>query len=74
MIEQENNIEQAVKVLKSYINTYPHQAGYKDYSLETYINDILYGLAISINSDYSFAEGSRKFELELKEYLGKDND
>ncbi len=70
MIKQENNIEEAVKVLQSYINTYPHQAGYKGYALSTYIDDILYGLAISINPDrYSFTNGYHKFKLELKEYL-----
>ena len=71
MFEQPD-IEKAVKYLSDYITTYTKQSQYKNYDVKTYIDDILYGLGVSINEDeFSFASGFKKFKNELRQHLDR---
>lgn len=64
------DIENAVKYLAKYIATYDRQHGYTEYGAKTYIDDVLYGLGVSLNDkEFSFANGFQKFKQELKKYL-----
>lgn len=70
---RQRRIESAVAYLREFMNTYDQQQGYSDYSDETYINDVLYGLGVSLSKEYQFAGGFRKFRALLKEHLEKGN-
>lgn len=61
----------AWEYIHQYIETYPTQDGWEDYTDEIYIDDLLYGLGVSIDEDkYSYAEGFRKFKDRLRAHLG----
>ena len=61
---------EAVKILHDYWNTYDKQSGYKNYHLDTFIDDALYGLGIAIDkSQFEFAGGYEKFKSILREHL-----
>ncbi len=50
--------------------TYSNQEGYQNYSLETFLNDALYGIGLAIDeSKYREAQGFDQFKKELIEYL-----
>ena len=68
---KENSIKEAVGYLIGYIATYPNQPGYEDYHLETLINDVLYGLGVSISDDYRCADGFEKWKDRLRVHLEK---
>ena len=70
----EFNCEKAVKYLQSYINTYPVQYNYEKYGVETFIDDIIYGLGVAIDEDeYEYASGFDSFKKRLvKHFLGTD--
>jgi hypothetical protein len=69
-LKNEGGMVEAVKYLQNYLNTYTDQQGYEDYSVNTYVDDILYGLGVSINSKkYAFATGFSEFKKDLKQYL-----
>lgn len=71
---KEIDIEKAVKFLKGYMNTYPEQFRYETFSDKTYIDDILYGLGVSISkTKYSYAQGFRDFKKDLIEYLKNES-
>jgi len=64
------DMEKAVKHLTNYMATYDKQHGYKEYDTKTYIEDVLYGLAVSLNQkEFSCANGLQKFKQELRQYL-----
>lgn len=69
MTTRKKRIESAVKYLREYMNTYDQQIGYADYSDRTYIDDVLYGLGVSLSKEYQFAGGYRKFKALLLEHL-----
>jgi hypothetical protein len=66
-------MEKAVAYLTKFMATYDQQHGYQDYSDETYINDVLYGLGVSLSDEYQFAGGFRKWRAKLLEHLQKGN-
>lgn len=61
---------EAVEYLAHYMDTYNQQTGYEGYETITYLNDVLYGLGVSINKDkYSFAPGFAQFKRDLVEFI-----
>ncbi len=69
MFEQPN-MKEAVKYLVNYMVTYDKQPEYLDYDARIYVDDVLYGLGVSLNKkEFSFARGFQKFKKELKRYL-----
>ena len=70
MTKKQKRVERVVKRLQEYMNTYNEQVGYLDYSDETIIKDVLYGLGIALRPKHNaWATGFRKFKEELKKYL-----
>ena len=66
----EFDIDNAIDYLQKYIDTYKSQQGYKKYTLDTYVDDILYGLGVSISSKhYSFLRGFLLFKAKLQEHM-----
>jgi hypothetical protein len=80
-------IKAAFNLLKNYIDTYTEQHCWESYSKEIWINDILYGLGLSLGTKkheantrdngteenvYRFANGFNKFKLELIEMFDKE--
>lgn len=64
------NIEKATKALQDYMNTYDKQYGYKEYSEECFINDILYGLGIALDpKKYRYADGFSLFKQKLSKFI-----
>jgi len=55
--------------LRNYVNSYDEQHGYQDYSEKTWINDILYGLGVSLSDEYRLAIGFEKFKERLRKEL-----
>lgn len=63
------SIHTALEYLKNYIGTYDQQF-IDNYSVETWIEDILYGLGMSIDpNNHRWARGHRLFKEKLIEYL-----
>jgi hypothetical protein len=60
----------AVAKLQAYMNTYTQQEGYQDYADKTYVDDVLYGLGLSLNAiDYTAADGFDRFKAYLRLHL-----
>lgn len=64
-------MRERVAYLKDYVGTYDSQAHYEDYSDKTYVDDILYGLGLSMTglTDYTGAGGYERFKQYLREHL-----
>ena len=66
-------MKRMVARLKKYMDTYDSQSGYLNYSDKTFIEDVIYGLALAMGpKKFQFAQGQRKFKKFLAQYL-KDN-
>jgi hypothetical protein len=60
-----------VASLQRYIATYDAQQGYMDYTDETLIDDVIYGLGCAIDEDrYKMAPGFRRFKDQIRKHLG----
>lgn len=69
---RQKRMEKAVKYLQHYMATYSNQECYRDYSEETLIDDVLYGLGVALGRKrYSFAPGFEKFKARLIKHLSK---
>ena len=73
-INQPNGINDSLQVFQNFVGTYHTQAGWEEYNDTTYIEDMLYGLAISLNPKYKFANGFRVFKYDLIKYLSAQDD
>ncbi len=63
-------MREAVKSLSNYWVTYSDQKGYEHYSLDTLLDDCLYGIGIAVGpEEYKFANGYGKFKADLKAWL-----
>lgn len=63
----------AVAQLQGYVGTYDTQLHYQDYTDKTYVDDMLYGIGLSMQhlmpSDFSGAGGYERFKQYLREHL-----
>lgn len=66
---ERKRMKAAVAYLQKYMATYDKQAHYQDYTDETYINDVLYGLGASLDEKYKFADGFSKFKELLAKHI-----
>jgi hypothetical protein len=70
MNESQRKVFKAIEHLKHYINTYDCQYEYINYSEQTIIEDIIYGLGSSLNKvEYSFATGLTKFKQVIYNHI-----
>lgn len=63
----------AVKKMTRYMTTYEGQTGYKKYT-DTYVNDIVYGLGISLSDENEYSKGYNRFKDELLAWLTADKE
>jgi len=59
-------MKKAVEYMKKYINSYDGQFGYMDYSDEIFIQDMLYGIRVSLGEEYEMASGFDRFKKRLR--------
>jgi hypothetical protein len=72
---RQERMRNAVAYMREFMATYDQQQGYSDYSDRTYIDDVLYGLGVSLSGEYQNAGGFRKFKEVLLAHLeGKTAD
>ena len=68
-----DGVRPAIKYLQDYINTYEKQSGIDNYTVETFVNDIIYGLGMSLDPDaHKWAKGHLEFEGKLREFLDQN--
>lgn len=68
--EQTRSMKEVVTFFQDYVSTYSSQQGYEQYTDETFIMDILYGLGIALDpEEYKCADGFRKFKISLSEMI-----
>jgi hypothetical protein len=64
-----------VAAFQQYVEGYDKQPHYEEYSDETFISDMLYGIGIALDGGrYSFAGGFREWKKTLRERLDNDTD
>lgn len=70
MNARQKHVKRAIEYLTRYMNTYDKQTGYLDYTDETIINDVLYGLGVAIGGrEYQMADGFAKFKARLAKHI-----
>ena len=66
----DNSIKDAVAYLQHYMQTYSDQKFYETYQTKTYIDDVLYGLGVSLNkNEYEGVSGYDRFKERLRVML-----
>lgn len=55
--------------LENYWRTYVDQAGFEEYSEETFLADALYGIGVAISEEYKCAGGYDRFKDVLRDFL-----
>jgi len=73
MTPRRKQMLEAVKSLQEYVGTYDQQAHLDDYTNKTYVDDILYGLGLSMQklfpADFQGPSGYERFKQYLREHL-----
>jgi hypothetical protein len=66
-------MREMVAKLQEYVRTYSDQAHYEDYSDKTFLDDMLYGIGLSMQvgtpTDFTGAGGYERFKQKLREHL-----
>ena len=71
MTTAQRRVRRIVKKLQDYMSTYDQQPGYLNYTDETIIEDILYGLGIALEpKKHRCANGFSVFKKQLAKHLG----
>jgi len=61
--------------IQHYVATYSDQAHFEDYSDDTFINDMLYGIGLAMDGvEYAQGAGFEKFKLVLRERLAQQKE
>jgi hypothetical protein len=73
LTKRQKRMQKIVAAMQLYVRTYTEQQqSYLDYSDETFINDMLYGIGLSLDpKGFYAASGFDKFKAALKRYLPK---
>jgi hypothetical protein len=70
MTARQKKVDAAIKYLVKYMATYDKQIGYLEYTDETIIEDVLYGLGVAIGGKkYMWANGFATFKERLAKHL-----
>mgnify|MGYP007048013172 FL=1 len=64
-------ITEISRSLYKYVSGYNKEESIREYSDETFIDDIIYGLGTSFDQSNAFAQGALKFRKELHAHLTK---
>jgi len=68
--QKQKRMKDAVEYMTAYMVGYDKQIGYLDYSDETFIDDVLYGLGVALDADNRFAIGYEKFKARIVKHIG----
>lgn len=68
-IKVTKTVKEAVDDHAKFMTTYDTQSGYEKFDPKIYIDDVLYGLGISLSDDNKTCSGLIKFKKELLTYL-----
>lgn len=73
LTRKQKRMRDMVERMRAYMNSYVDQYGYMDYTDDTFIDDVLYGLGISIDAKkYYAASGFEQFKDDiLNKKVGK---
>ena len=65
------DIENAINYMEKFVDSYRKSQDpfYKEFTMDTYLLDLLYGIGVSISEEYRMANGFYKFKKDLIEYL-----
>lgn len=67
------DIKKATEKLNHFVGTYSKQPNYTQYSNQTFLNDMLYGIGISIDEDkYFAAQGYTEFLKLLQSHINNE--
>ena len=70
--KKQQRVKEIIEKLQHYMATYSDQRGYLDYSDETIIDDVLYGLGIALDEKaHSFFDGYNVFKDKLIKHINK---
>lgn len=70
LTKKQKRMRQAVDRIKHYVDTYDTQPGFLDYSDDTFIKDMLYGIGVALDQrKYAFAPGFDEFKRVLKKHV-----
>lgn len=70
-VKQTKTMKEAVDYLADFMGTYADQTGFEGYTTTTYLNDVLYGLGVSLDDKYKYASGFTQFKKDLGEFLNE---
>lgn len=71
MTPERKRMQRIINRFKHYVATYDSQPGCLDYSDDTFINDMLYGIGVSLRPKrWKWADGYAKFKTFLKGFIG----
>ena len=71
--QRRQQVEDAIQYLQNYMNTYTDQVYYRDYSDETIVKDVLYGLGIALwgQAEHRGPSGFDRTVARIQEILAK---
>jgi hypothetical protein len=72
-VKRRKRMREMVAKFQDYVRTYSGQSHYEDYSDKTFVDDMLYGIGLSMQvgtpTDYTGAGGYERFKQALREHL-----
>lgn len=73
-MDRKVRMRQMVRAFQKYVATYDGQSGYENYSDKTFLDDMLYGVGLSLQigtpTDYTGPGGYERFKERLRQHLG----
>ena len=75
LTQKQKRMKAAMESMANYMATYEEQIGSIDYSDETFIDDVLYGLGVALEPDkHRYANGFDTWKEQLRKHLQKDEE
>ena len=72
LTKKQKRMKKTVAWLTEYMQSYDKQSSYLDYADTTFIDDVLYGLGVSLHgSGVAYAQGYEKWKQMLRDHLGQ---
>lgn len=68
---KQKRMKRAIESMTEYMATYSGQYACFDYSDDTFIDDVLYGLGVALDKKHEFADGFEKFKQVLRKHLAE---
>lgn len=70
LTKRQKRMQKIVAAMELYVAGYTEQSSYLDYSDETFINDMLYGIGLALDRrEFGMGAGFDRFKKRLRGYL-----